>query len=138
MCPYSLLRIWMSNATLTHERACILLVDDDHNVRASMRRVLVKAGHDVTEAGSGNAAMALIEEAASFDMLVTDIRMPGFCDGVVLATWWRKTVPGRPVLFVSGHSEGRLDIGSLGLHEAVLHKPFRRASLLDAVQHLLT
>ncbi len=128
----------MSNATLTHERACILLVDDDHNVRASMRRVLVKAGHDVTEAGSGNAAMALIEEAASFDMLVTDIRMPGFCDGVVLATWWRKTVPGRPVLFVSGHSESRLDIGSLGPHEAVLHKPFRRASLLDAVQHLLT
>jgi len=128
----------MNSTTLAHERACILLVDDDHNVRASMRRVLVKAGHDVTEAGSGNAAMALIEEAASFDMLVTDIQMPGFCDGVVLATWWRKTVPGRPVLFVSGHSEGRLDIGGLGPHEAVLHKPFRRASLLDAVQHLLT
>ncbi len=128
----------MNNTTLTRERAYILLVDDDHNVRASMRRVLVKAGHDVTEAGSGNAAVALIEKATSFDMLVTDVRMPGSCDGVALASWWRETVPGRPVLFVSGHSEGRLDMGGLGPHEAVLHKPFRGASLLDAVQHLLT
>ncbi len=128
----------MNNITLTRERACILLVDDDHNVRASMRRVLVKAGHDVTEAGSGNAAVALIEKATSFDMLVTDVWMPGFFDGVALASWWRETVPGRPVLFVSGHSEGRLDMSDLGPHEAVLHKPFQRASLLDAVQHLLT
>ncbi len=128
----------MNNTSLTCERACILLVDDDHNVRASIRRVLVKAGHDVTEAGSGNAAMAMIEKTTSFDMLVTDVRMPGSCDGVALASCWRETVPGRPVLFVSGHSEGRLDMGSLGPHEVVLHKPFRRASLLDAVQHLLT
>ena len=138
MCPYSLLRVWMNTTTLTRERACILLVDDDHNVRASMRRVLVKAGHDVTEAGSGNAAVALIDKPTSFDMLVTDVRMPGSCDGVALALWWRETMPGRPVLFVSGHSENRLDMGSLGPHEVVLHKPFRRASLLDAVQHLLT
>ncbi len=128
----------MNNTTLTCERAYILLVDDDHNVRASMRRVLVKAGHDVTEAGSGNAAVALIKKVTSFDMLVTDVRMPGSCDGVALASCWRETVPGRPVLFVSGHSEDRLDMGGLGPHEAVLHKPFQRASLLDAVQHLLT
>ncbi len=103
-----------------------------------MRRVLVKAGHDVTEAGSGNAAVALIKKVTSFEMLVTDVRMPGSCDGVALASCWSETVPGRPVLFVSGHSEDRLDMGGLGPHEAVLHKPFQRASLLDAVQHLLT
>lgn len=127
----------MNNSTLTHERACILLVDDDHNVRASMRRALVQAGHDVTEAESGDDAAALIEEAAPFDLLVTDVRMPGSCDGVALASCWRETVPGRPLLFVSGYSEGRLDTDGLGPHEAVLHKPFQRASLLDAVRDLL-
>lgn len=127
----------MNNSTLTHDRACILLVDDDHNVRASMRRVLAQAGHDVTEAVSGEAAAALIEKATLFDMLVTDVRMPGPCDGVALASCWRETVPGRPLLFVSGYSEDRLDMGGLGPHEAVLHKPFQRASLLDVVQHLL-
>lgn len=127
----------MNNPTLVFERACILLVDDDHTVRASMRRVLAQAGYDVTEAVSGDAATALIEEAAAFDMLVTDVRMPGSCDGMALAACWRETVPGRPVLFVSGYNEGRLDVGGIGPHETVLHKPFRRASLLNAVQHLL-
>jgi len=128
----------MNNSALTHDRACILLVDDDDNVRASMRRALAQAGHEVVEAESADAAAALIEEAAPFDMLVTDVRMPGSRDGVALASCWRETAPGRPLLFVSGYSEDRLDTGGLGPHEAVLHKPFQRASLLDAVRHLLS
>lgn len=131
------LRVWMNEFALTHERACILLVDDDHHVRASMRRVLVQAGHNVVEAGSGDAAAALIEEAVPFDMLVTDVRMPGLCDGLAVASCWREKVPGRPVLFVSGCSDDRLDVSNLAPHEAVLHKPFQRASLLDAMHLLL-
>ena len=127
----------MNDLALTPERARILLVDDDHDVRASVRRVLAQAGHDVVEAKSGDLAAALIEEAASFDMLVTDVRMPGSYDGVALASRWCETAPGRPVLFVSGHANGRLDMGAFGLHQAVLHKPFQRASLLDAVRRLL-
>ncbi len=79
----------------------------------------------------------MIGEAGPFDMLVTDVRMPGSCDGVALAAWWREKVPGRPMLFVTGHADGRLDPGALGPHEAVLHKPFQRASLLDAVRLLV-
>lgn len=127
----------MDDLALRAERACILLVDDNHNVRTSMSRVLAGAGHEVVEAGSGAAAAALIEDAAPFDLLVTDVRMPGSCDGMALAMGWREKVPGRPVLFVSGDTDGRLDMDALGPHEAVLHKPFRRASLLDAVRHLL-
>lgn len=131
------LRVWMNDCALTNERACILLVDDDHHVRASMRRVLVQAGHDVVEAESGDAAAVLIEEAAPFDMLVTDLRMPGPCDGLAVAACWREKAPGRPVLFVSGYSDDRLDVSSLAPHEAVLQKPFQRAALLDAVHLLL-
>ena len=116
---------------------CILLVDDNEDVRASMRRVLAQAGHCVMEAGSGEAATTLIGEAGPFDILVTDVRMPGFCDGVALAECWREKVPGRPVLFVSGDTDDRLDMDTLGPHEAMLLKPFRRASLLDAVRLLL-
>lgn len=119
------------------EYACILLVDDNHDLRASMRRALAQAGYDVVEAESSDAAAALIGEAGPFDMLVTDVLMPGSYDGVALAAWWREKVPGRPVLFVTGHADGRLDPGALGPREAVLHKPFQRASLLDAVRLLL-
>lgn len=127
----------MNDTALTPEPASILLVDDNDDVRISIRRALVQDGHNVVEAESGDTAAALIEEAASFDMLVTDVRMPGSRDGVALASCWHEKTPGRPVLFVSGDTNNQLDLGALGPHQAVLHKPFRRASLLNAVRRLL-
>ncbi len=41
------------------------------------------------------------------------------------------------MLFVSGDTNNQLDLGALGPHQAMLHKPFRRASLLNAVRRLL-
>ena len=122
---------------MTPVPARILLVDDDNDVRASMRRTLAQAGHNVVEAESGDAAAALIEDAVPFDILVTDVRMPGSRDGVALASCWDEKAPGRPVLFVSGDTDSRLDAGALGPHQAMLHKPFQRASLRNAVRHLL-
>ena len=80
----------MDDTALTPDRARVLLVDDDHSVRASIRRVLARADLHVVEAGSGDAAVALIEQAAPFDMLLTDVRMPGSVDGVALASYWRE------------------------------------------------
>ena len=127
----------MNDTAVAFEPARILLVDDDDDVRVSMRRALARDGHSVVEAGSGDTAAALIEDAVPFDMLVTDVRMPGARDGVALASCWHEKAPGRPVLFVSGHAGSRLDLDGLGPHQAVLHKPFRRASLLIAVRRLL-
>ena len=128
----------MNDIAVASAPARILLVDDNDDVRVSMRRALAQDGHSVVEAGSGDAAATLIETAVPFDMLVTDIRMPGVYDGVALASCWHEKAPGRPVLFVSGHAGSRLDVDALGPHQAVLHKPFRRASLLTAVRHLLS
>ena len=103
-----------------------------------MRRTLAQDGHDVVEAKSSDTAAALIEDAVPFDMLITDVRMPGSRDGVALASCWDEKVPGRPVLFVSGDTDNRLDLAALGPHQAVLHKPFQRASLQSTVRHLLS
>ena len=127
----------MTDLAATPAPARILLVDDSDDVRASMRRTLAQDGHDVVEAKSGDTAAALIEDAVPFDMLVTDIRMPGSRDGVALASCWDEKAPGRPVLFVSGDTNNQLDLDALGPHQAVLHKPFRRASLLNTVRRLL-
>jgi len=127
----------MNKPALTVGFARILLVDDDEEVRAAMRRALAQAGFAVTEARSGDAAAALIGEAAPWSLLVTDVRLPGALDGVALAASWRKTAPGRPLLFVSGYSDDLLGPGSLGAYEELLNKPFRRACLVDAVQRLL-
>ena len=127
----------MNNPTVTLLPARILLVDDNDDVRVSMRRALVQDGHKVVEAKSGDTAAALIEDAIAFDMLVTDVRMPGSLDGVALASCWHEKAPDCPVLFVSGDTNNQLDLDALGPHQALLHKPFRRASLLNAVRRLL-
>ena len=127
----------MNDSVPTAKPASILLVDDNDDVRASMSRALAQDGHKVVEAASGDTAATLIEKAVPFDMLVTDVRMPGSCDGVALASRWDKKAPGRPVLFVSGDTNNQLDMGALGPHQAVLQKPFRRISLLNAVWRLL-
>ena len=127
----------MNDTVLTPEPASILLVEDNDDVRASMRRVLAQDGHDVVEAESGDTAVALIEKVVPLDMLVTEVRLPGSRDGVALASCWDEKAPGRPVLFVSGATKNQLDPNALGLHQSVLQKPFRRTSLLNAVRRLL-
>ena len=115
----------------------ILLVDDDAAVRQSMGRALRQAGLLVIEAEDGDAAIELIAGPAAFDMLVTDVRMPGQSDGVAVAAVWRRQAPGRPILFVSGFDDHQVNAANLGLNEAMLLKPFPRAVLVDAVCTLL-
>lgn len=111
-------------------------MDDDAGVRAAMRRVLAQAGLLVTEADNGDQAALLLDRPGAFDMLVTDVRMPGMRDGLSLATDWRARAPGRPLLFVTGSSD-KLRLDQLGPQEAVICKPFPRASLVDAVRRML-
>ena len=115
----------------------VLLVEDNDSVRLAIRRALAGAGLKVVEARSGDAAAGLIASDECLDLLVTDMRMPGARDGVALAEEWRRCWPGRPVLFVSGSFDERLNPASLGPHEALLAKPFGRADLVRAVRQLL-
>ncbi len=127
----------MNNLGLAAENRCVLLVDDDAAVRGAMRRTLVQAGLSVVEAECGDVASEMLEGAETFDLLVTDVRMPGQRDGMALACDWRRRMPGRPILFVSGYSREHFDAALLGSSEAVLHKPFQRALLLSTVLRLL-
>ncbi len=128
----------MDDTIASSKPARILLVDDNDDVRVSMRRALAQDGHSVVEAGSGDTAAVLIEADVPFDMLITDVRMPGSRDGVDLASVWHEKAPDNPVLFVSGDTGSRLDLDALGPHQALLHKPFRRASLVNVVRRLLS
>ena len=63
--------------------ACILLVEDEAEIRLMLAEVLADAGHAVVEADSGDAAALLLQNREDFDALVTDITMPGRLDGIV-------------------------------------------------------
>ena len=83
----------------------ILLVEDEESVRSLTRRLLEKFGYTVHEASSGRAALELCRGGSvRFDLLLTDIIMPGGVSGRDLAAQLRDANPALKVIFISGYS----------------------------------
>lgn len=109
----------------------ILVVDDEPDLRFILRRIFEGAGHRVSEAGHGAAALDLVA-AAPPDLVVTDMMMP-VMGGAELIRRLRGE-PGTaaiPIMAVSGdpHLAGGADV--------VVRKPFQRRDLLACLDGLL-
>jgi CheY-like chemotaxis protein len=111
-------------------RERILVVEDDDNVRQLVTDQLISLGYEVVEVNSAAAALDVLHEDAGFDLLFSDIIMPGGMNGRELADEIAGFLPALPVLFTSGYSanaiihHGHLDPGIL-----LLQKPYRRQEL---------
>jgi CheY-like chemotaxis protein len=62
----------------------VLLTEDEHELRSMLAHTLIEADYKVVEADSGDAAAGLLKGSDRFDVLVTDIHMPGRLDGLAL------------------------------------------------------
>jgi signal transduction histidine kinase len=112
----------------------VLLVEDDADVRAAIRRQLTDIGHMVIEAPAGNEALAIIDDVPELSVLVSDIVMPGAMDGRHLAQLAKQRRPGLRVVLVTGYA-GELDVQG-GRHQAftVLRKPCTKEELAAAIE----
>jgi DNA-binding NtrC family response regulator len=115
--------------------ASILVVDDVGAMRATIRLMLEKAGHAVTEAGNGNEALAALAEK-DFDIVVADMVMPEM-NGVELLRQIAERSHAVGIVAISGGGDLPASI-TLALSTAygafqTLYKPFDRAELLNAV-----
>ncbi|MGN2253756.1 PAS domain-containing protein [Frateuria sp. GZRe12] len=104
------------------KRRFALLVDDDSAVRDVTAARLRQLGFEVLEAGSGGAALDLLDRSAQVDLLVADFAMPGM-NGVEVAQQARARRPELPVLFVTGYAD-QTALAGVG-EERVVQKPFR-------------
>jgi PAS domain S-box-containing protein len=121
----------------TAHHASILLVEDDEVVRALCSQVLTFAGHEVVEAADGPTALNLaVERAASIQLLITDLNLPGI-SGVALAQRLRGMSPGIKVLITSGYTEIPGGPAELTPPAEFLRKPFTPADLSKAVAQIL-
>jgi CheY-like chemotaxis protein len=109
----------------------VLVVDDEPDLRFMLRRVFERAGHEVSEAGDGAAALTSVEQARP-DLVVTDMTMP-VMGGVELIRRLRAepATAAVPILAVSGDSH--LAVGA----DAVLAKPYAWKELLAVAEGLL-
>ena len=112
----------------------ILFVDDDIAVLNGMERSLYKmrAVWQMDFAGGGAEAMQRMRER-SYDLLVTDIRMPDV-DGVELLSWAQRTHPQTLRFVLSGQSDSKHLEQIMGLTHQFLTKPCRADSLKMAIQ----
>lgn len=117
--------------------ACILLVEDEAEIRTMLAEVLVDAGHVVVEAESGDSAALLLDGPSGFDLLVTDINMPGRLDGLGLAARFRESHAVRPILYITGRPDALREVPMRPNREAALFKPYGLLSLVAIVGTML-
>lgn len=113
----------------------VLLVEDEPVIRALMAEMLSSAGYEVTATCTGDEAAILLAEDG-FDLLLTDVTMPGQIDGIGLAEHAREIHPGLPVVFVSGRPDTEQRARGIAPPTAFFTKPYDVKMLVGTVGRL--
>ena len=121
----------------TSKKMSILVVDDEPGWRDLLSLELSSEDCRVVTASNADEALKLLQ-AQSFDLIITDARMPGSLDGIDLIKTYRKKRPGQKALFITGYAieekiESTLEEGMV----LCLKKPFHSEELLRIIQGLL-
>ena len=116
----------------------ILIAEDEEALRAMCARALATDGHHVETAGDGSEALEiLIRERGRFDLLLTDIVMPGM-DGIELAKRAAEMDAGLKIMFITGFAAVALHPSSQAPKQAkVLSKPFHLREIVAEVDRMI-
>ena len=120
------------------EGAKILLVEDEEGVLNALRKTIEGAGYQVQATQSGDAAYKIFIDDPVFDLVITDIVMPGDLQGTTLAREIRRQHPQVPFVFLSGYAnEATVHGNGLRSTDIRLMKPVSRKDLLKSIETLL-
>jgi len=129
--------------------ARILVIDDERDVRVTVKEVLVRAGYEVDTANNGKDGIEKLRDSGA-DLVITDVIMPGI-DGVAVMNHVRTEFGHIPVVVISGggniapleyepsaiKTNAYLASASIAGADATLTKPFDRKTLLGTIENLL-
>lgn len=118
--------------------AKILLAEDDPSMRGFLAKALERAGHAVIACADGEAGLDALEEADDvFDLLLTDIVMPGV-DGIELARRAAEFHPDMKIMFITGFAAVAMNAAeNTPDSSTVLSKPFHLRELVDEVNRVM-
>ena len=123
---------------LSRGNETVMVVEDDALVRSFVITQLQSLGYRTFAAADGPTALRFVDKGERFDLLFTDVIMPGGINGRQLADEVGKRRPGTKVLYTSGYTEnaivhhGRLDPDVL-----LLTKPYRKSQLAKMIREAL-
>ena len=115
----------------------VLLVDDNESVRITLQKVLEHNDFEVVAAAGVNDALRHIS-AGRFDVLVSDLHMPGRGDGLTVVSAMRHANPQAVTLVLSGHPEMQAATAAILLQaDEILVKPLSVPDLIDVIRQKL-
>jgi putative nucleotidyltransferase with HDIG domain len=115
----------------------ILIVDDEEPIRDFVSAMLTSANYSCSQAASGNEALALLDSGEEFELMLSDLMMPGM-DGTALLEAAKERYPDMPVVMVTAVTDVSVALGAIrnGAYDYLL-KPFERDQLLATVRRAL-
>ena len=122
-------------AAIVRDLPRVLLVEDESAVRELLSSALERNGFDVVTAGSAEEALTLA--SPSFQILLSDISLPGM-SGVQLARQLRRTLPALRVLLMSGYARDEFAEGPNALDDLpFIPKPFATRTVVERLRSLI-
>ena len=121
----------------TERKAKILVVDDEENIRKSLRMILEYEGYGFVEAADGEAALEKLEETLGIEIVLLDIKMPGM-DGIDVLKEIKKSPYSPEVIMISGQGsiQAAVEATKAGAFE-FLEKPLHRDRVLLSIRNAL-
>ncbi|HET8611616.1 MAG TPA: ATP-binding protein [Sphingomonas sp.] len=119
----------------TPRRCRVLMAEDDDHVADFVGEMLHELGYEYLRAASAAEALAAIERGERFDLLLSDMVMPGDMGGLDLARELRRRRPDMPILLMTGYSTAAAAAGEEGIR--LLAKPYTLESLAAALAEAL-
>lgn len=114
----------------------VLVADDEDAIRELLQKTLELAEYDVETVPDGQAALEQLR-LGTFDLLITDLKMPG-ADGLSVIRAAKRLQPALPVVIITGYSTEAAAIEAIELGVAgYLTKPFRVPKVLAVVARAL-
>ena len=117
--------------------AKILVVDDEENIRKSLKMILEYEGYSFLEAEDGEEALDVLEETVGLDLVLLDIKLPGR-DGLEVLAEMKKKPYSPEVVMISGHGtiKNAVEATRLGAFD-FLEKPLQRDRVLLSIRNAL-
>lgn len=114
----------------------ILVVEDEDDVRELVSTSLRNRGFSVLSVPNAEVALQILLEEVKFDLLFTDIVMPGIMDGFELADRAKRLQPELKVIYATGYTHVSRRAGA-HLHGKLIQKPYRPDEIAQEVRQLL-
>jgi len=116
----------------------ILIVEDDATVRRFVASQIESLGYRTLTAAGAAEALAMVEGGIQFDLLFTDMMMPGPMNGIQLAEEVARRRANLRVLFTTGYADNAKDLfRQINIGRRVIAKPYRRSKLSAMIRGVL-